>query len=93
MLHVAMPIEMVIIITESRTESYFKATVATQVAKEIACENKRVFLVQNFFYFNAKSVFSFLFSLRIEIVICAVTLVFIGIEVILSGAMIWTFQR
>ncbi|XP_065058267.1 transmembrane protein 216-like isoform X1 [Rhopilema esculentum] len=33
------------------------------------------------------------YVLRIEIVICAVALVFIGFEIILSGAMIWTFQR
>ena len=31
--------------------------------------------------------------LRIEVIICSVALVFIGSEIILCGAMVWTLQR
>lgn len=31
--------------------------------------------------------------LRIEVIVCSVALIFVGVEIILSGAMIWTLQR
>eukprot|EP00112_Aurelia_sp_Birch-Aquarium-sp1_P007392 Seg1804.6 transcript_id=Seg1804.6/GoldUCD/mRNA.D3Y31 product="Transmembrane protein 216" protein_id=Seg1804.6/GoldUCD/D3Y31 len=33
------------------------------------------------------------YVLRIEIILCSLVLIFVGFEVILSGAMIWTLQR
>jgi len=33
------------------------------------------------------------YVLRIEVIICSVALVFIGSEIILCGAMVWTLQR
>lgn len=33
------------------------------------------------------------YVLRIEVIVCSVALIFVGVEIILSGAMIWTLQR